>query len=153
MAFDDCASACLCTRTYSTLSAVCPQSHRFLHFPSLFPHLVHFSPACRSKMNQPICHPLLPPLSVSFPPPVYLVVLSYSIISHVNHSLHLLSSYFQCSLISNIYLHFFPHVGLSATAPKSDMSDHKFKSQECKWWNLWKVNGWEKKDLHPSILC
>lgn len=62
-------------------------------------------------MNQPICHPPLPPLSLSFPPPVYLfATLSYSIISHVNHSLHLFSSCCQHSLASNIHLHFFfPH--------------------------------------------
>lgn len=107
----------------------------FSIFSLCFPYLVHFSPARRSTMNQLICHPPLPPLSLSFRPLVYLVVLSHSIISHVNRSLHLLSFYFQCSLISKINF-LFLRVGLSATAPQSDMSDHKFKSQESKWRNL-----------------
>lgn len=79
VAFDDCGSAFVCTRTYSTLSTVHPRSHRSLHFPSLFPHLVYFPPARRSKMNQPVCHPPLPPLSLSFPPPVYLFAACYLI--------------------------------------------------------------------------
>lgn len=49
---------------------------------SLFPNLVYgccccFFPPRWSKINQPICHPPLPPLPLSSPPPVYLPAAYY----------------------------------------------------------------------------
>lgn len=69
---------------------------------SLFPNLVYgccvffcfFFPPRWSKINQPICHPPLPPLPLSSPTSCLSAgcVLSLTIICYVKRSLHLLSS-------------------------------------------------------------
>ena len=126
-----------------------PCVHAFSIFP-LFPYLVHFFLVHSSKMNQPICHHrclLISNISASC---LSGCVISFHYLScQTQHPL----AFIQLPVFFNVQHLFASHEWLSAAAPKSDMSDHKFKSQECKFVRskclgkkifIWGVDSWRK---------